>query len=77
MKLKEQNLFLSELTKLIESGIKKNVKIEDIDAHLKEYFRDKKKELKPKKRTRKKKIVRPPLYISDSSNDELELVDLK
>ena len=77
MKLKEQNLFLSELTKLIESGIDKKVKIEDIEAHLKEYIKDKKKEMKPKKRTRKKKIARPPLYISDSSNDELEIVDLK
>ena len=83
MKLIDKNKFFKELNSLLDSNIdNKNIGIDEIETYLKQYIKDKKERInqntnKPKrKRTRKKKIVRPPLFISDSSNDELELVNL-
>ena len=83
MKLIDKNKFFKQLNSLLDSNIdNKNISIDEIETYLKQYIKDKKERInqntnKPKrKRTRKKKIVRPPLFISDSSDDELELVNL-
>tara|TARA_E500000178_G_C16594425_1_gene561849 strand:+ start:215 stop:463 length:249 start_codon:yes stop_codon:yes gene_type:complete len=81
MKLKDKNLFLNQLTESLDKNIGKNkLTLDEIESHLKEYIKTKKERIennrvKPK-RKRTKKIVRPALFISDSSDDSFEMVEL-
>ena len=81
MKLKDKNLFLNQLTESLDKNIGKNkFTLDEIESHLKEYIKTKKERIENNrvklKRKRTKKIVRPALFISDSSDDSFEMVEL-
>ena len=81
MKLKDKNLFLNQLTESLDKNIGKNkLTLDEIESHLKEYIKTKKERIENNrvklKRKRTKKIVRPALFISDSSDDSFEMVEL-
>ena len=81
MKLKDKDLFLNQLTESLDKNIGKNkLTLDEIESHLKEYIKTKKERIENNrvklKRKRTKKIVRPALFISDSSDDSFEMVEL-
>ena len=75
MSEKKQLTYIKSIINLIDYGVSNGIKIEQIESSLSVYIEKiKERELKQtqkKKKTRKKKIARPPLFISDSSDNEI------
>jgi hypothetical protein len=77
MSEKKQLTYIKSIINLIDYGVNNGIKIDQIESSLTIYIEKiKERELKQtqrKKKTKKKKIARPPLFISDSSDNDVPI----